>query len=383
MADLLIARIECLILGHLQPHAAGKRLAPIHMDLILSRKIGWSWLALLAGLAGLAWLLAPVIAPFLAGVVLAYALHPMVESLARRRIPRWLGAGLVLAAVGTVFFAVLLLVVPVITRQLPLIRDQLPWVLDQLNQYLMPIGARVGLDVGVDVAAVREALKTAIAGHEGELFGGVWASLRIGGSAVLAVLGNAFLMPMVAFYLLLEWSSLLVRVRRLVPPRWQLALDGFARECDQVLGQYLRGQLLVMGILAVVYAALLAVVGLKLAIPIGVFTGLAVFVPYVGFGVGLLLALMAAVLQFQALSGVLWVGGVFLVGQLLESMYLTPRLLGERIGLHPLAVIFALLAFGHVLGFVGILIALPVSAVLLVVIRRALAAYLASPLYLK
>jgi predicted PurR-regulated permease PerM len=383
LADLRIARIECLILGHLQPHAVRRPLALTHMDLILSRKIGWSWLALLAGLGGLAWLLAPVMAPFLAGVVLAYALHPVVELLARRRVPRWLGAVLVLAAMGMVFFAVLLMVVPVVTKQLPLIRDQLPWVLDQVNQYLVPMGERFGLDVGVDVAAVREVLKTAIAGHEGELFGGVWASLRIGGSAVLAVLGNIFLMPMVAFYLLLDWSSLLARTRQLVPLRWQLALDGFARECDQVLGQYLRGQLLVMGILALVYSVLLALVGLKLAIPIGLFTGLAVFVPYVGFGLGLLLALMAAVLQFQALSGVAWVGGVFLLGQLLESLYLTPRLLGERIGLHPLAVIFALLAFGHLFGFVGILIALPVSAVLLVVIRRALAAYLVSPLYLK
>jgi predicted PurR-regulated permease PerM len=380
LADLRIARIECLILGHLQPHAVRRLLALTHMDLILSRKIGWSWLALLAGLGGLAWLLAPVMAPFLAGVVLAYALHPVVELLARRRVPRWLGAVLVLAAMGMVFFAVLL---PVVTKQLPLIRDQLPWVLDQVNQYLVPMGERFGLDVGVDVAAVREVLKTAIAGHEGELFGGVWASLRIGGSAVLAVLGNIFLMPMVAFYLLLDWSSLLARTRQLVPLRWQLALDEFARECDQVLGQYLRGQLLVMGILALVYSVLLALVGLKLAIPIGLFTGLAVFVPYVGFGLGLLLALMAAVLQFQALSGVAWVGGVFLLGQLLESLYLTPRLLGERIGLHPLAVIFALLAFGHLFGFVGILIALPVSAVLLVVIRRALAAYLVSPLYLK
>jgi len=139
---------------------------------------------------------------------------------------------------------------------------------------------------------------------------------------------------------------------------------------------------LVMGILAVFYTVGLAAVGLKLALPIGVFTGLAVFVPYLGFGLGLVLAVLAALLQFQSLLGVALVGGVYVVGQVVESMYLTPRLLGERIGLHPIAVIFALLAFGHLLGFVGVLIALPASAVLLVAMRRAKHGYMASKLYL-
>ena len=137
-----------------------------------------------------------------------------------------------------------------------------------------------------------------------------------------------------------------------------------------------------MGVLAVFYTVALALVGLKLALPIGVFTGLAVFVPYLGFGLGLVMGLLAAVLQFQSLTGVVLVGVVYTVGQVAESMYVTPRLLGERIGLHPIAVIFALMAFGHLFGFVGVLIALPASAVLLVAIRRAKAGYLASDLYL-
>ena len=173
----------------------------------------------------------------------------------------------------------------------------------------------------------------------------------------------------------------MARVKALVPPRWQESVQHFLDETDEVLGQYLRGQLLVMGILAVLYTVALALVGLKLALPIGVFTGLAVFVPYLGFGVGLVLGLLAALLQFQALWGVLAVGAVYAVGQVAESLFLTPRLLGERIGLHPIAVIFALMAFGHVLGFVGVLIALPASAVLLVAVRRLQAFYMRSPLY--
>jgi predicted PurR-regulated permease PerM len=124
-------------------------------------------------------------------------------------------------------------------------------------------------------------------------------------------------------------------------------------------------------------------VGLKLALPIGVFTGLAVFVPYLGFGLGMIMGVLAAVLQFQSVLGVALVALVFVVGQVVESMYVTPRLLGDRIGLHPIAVIFALMAFGQLFGFVGVLIALPTSAVLLVAIRRAKASYFKSALYLE
>jgi len=139
----------------------------------------------------------------------------------------------------------------------------------------------------------------------------------------------------------------------------------------------------VMGILAVFYSVGLALVGLNLALPIGVFTGLATFVPFLGFGVGLVLAVLAALLEFQSFTGVALVFGVYMLGQLVESYYFTPRLVGEAIGLHPISVIFALLAFGHLFGFVGVLIALPASAVLLVALRRLKRQYLSSDLYLK
>jgi predicted PurR-regulated permease PerM len=158
---------------------------------------------------------------------------------------------------------------------------------------------------------------------------------------------------------------------------------GFLDECDEVLGQYLRGQIMVMGVLAAYYTVTLALAGFDLALPIGVFTGLGIFVPYLGFGLGALLALLAALLQFANLYGLLAVLVIYGAGQLIESFLLTPRLVGERIGLHPIAVIFALLAFGHLFGFVGVLIALPAGALTLVALRRARSAYLASPLYLR
>jgi predicted PurR-regulated permease PerM len=341
-----------------------------------------TWAAIALSVWVLLSLLAPVLMPFLLAGVLAYALHPLVERLHARRVPRWLGAGLALALLMLVLLAVVLLIVPVITRQVPLLREQVPVLLDRVNDGLAPLAARFGLDLQIDVAQVRDWLRQLVSGHEQELINSLLSSLRIGGSAVMAVLGNLVLAPIVAYYLLLDWAGLTERSKGLIPPRWRPQVQRFLDETDEVLGQYLRGQLLVMVVLAVFYTLGLALVGLKLALPIGVFTGLAVFIPYLGFGLGLVLGLLAAVLQFQSLLGVALVAGVYTVGQVFESMYVTPRLLGERIGLHPIAVIFALMAFGHLLGFVGVLIALPASAVLLVALRRARAGYLGSALYL-
>ena len=337
------------------------------------------------GLGLLAWLLlavlSPVLMPFVLAAVLAYALHPWVERMHARRVPSWLGAGLAISVLMLVLIAVALLIVPVVSKQLPLLREQVPALLEHVNLWLVPWTERFGLDLQIDVNLVRDTLRKLITGHEGELIDGLLSSLRIGGSALLAFVGNLTLMPIVAYYLLLDWDAFVERLKGLVPPRWREVTQRFLDETDEVLGQYLRGQLLVMGVLAVFYTVGLALCGLKLALPIGVFTGLAVFVPYLGFGLGLVMALLAALLQFQSLLGVALVALVYAVGQVGESMYLTPRLLGERIGLHPIAVIFALLAFGHLLGFVGVLVALPVSAVLLVALRRLQALYKGSALY--
>jgi predicted PurR-regulated permease PerM len=205
--------------------------------------------------------------------------------------------------------------------------------------------------------------------------------VKLGGSVALALVGNLVLIPVVLFYLLLDWERLVPMTLSWVPIRWRPAVDRFLGESDSVLGQYLRGQLMVMLVLSMFYSAMLLSFGSELALPIGVFTGLAIFVPYVGFGVGLLLAAVAGLLQFSLAKAALMLAVVYGLGQLLESLVLTPRLVGERIGLHPLAVIFALLAFGQLLGFVGVLIALPASAVLLVAIRRLREGYLASRLY--
>lgn len=342
-----------------------------------------AWAAIALVIVLLLTLLAPVLMPFLLAIGIAYALHPLVERMAARRVPRWLGAGLAITLLMLVLLAVALLIVPVITQQVPLLKEQVPALLNRLNAFIAPLAARLGVSAQIDVQQVGRWLSQLVSGNESELLAGLLSSLRIGGSAVAALFGNLFLMPIVAFYLLIDWAALVGRAKRLIPPRWRESVQSFLDETDGVLGQYLRGQLLVMGVLAVFYTVALALIGLNLALPIGVFTGLAVFVPYLGFGLGMVLAVLAALLEFQSVAGVLAVVAVYLLGQVVESLYLTPRLVGEAIGLHPIAVIFALLAFGHLFGFVGVLLALPASAVLLVAVRRLKQQYLASDLYHK
>jgi predicted PurR-regulated permease PerM len=346
------------------------------------RAAAWTAIALLAVLLLRA--LGPVLTPFLVAAVLAYALTPLVDRLDQLgdgRMPRLLAVVVVELLFILAVLCLVLLIVPVLAKEVPLMREQIPQLSDRLHATLSPWLAQFGLRISLDLASLRQQLVEYLQSNWGDSFGSVWSSLKIGGSVALALVGNAVLVPVALFYLLLDWKDLVRRVLQLVPPRARPGVDSFTSEADQVLGQYLRGQILVMVTMAVFYSTGLALFGLELALPIGVFTGLAMFVPYVGFGIGLLLALLAGLLEFASAKAFVMVGTVYGLGQLVEGLYLTPRLVGERIGLHPLAVIFALLAFGQLLGFVGVLIALPASAVLLVAIRRMRTGYFASRLY--
>jgi predicted PurR-regulated permease PerM len=346
------------------------------------RAAAWAAIAALALLALRA--LGPVLTPFLIASVLAYALTPLVDrldELGRGRMPRLVAVVIVQLLFILAVLCIVFLIVPVLIKELPLMREQLPLLFDRLHTQLSPWLAQFGVRVSLDLTSLREQLVQYLQTNWSDSFGSVWSSIKIGGSVAAAVVGIAVLVPVALFYLLLDWKQLVLRVLELVPPRMRPGVDSFTREADQVLGQYLRGQLLVMVTMAVFYSTGLALFGLDLALPIGVFTGLAMFVPYVGFGIGLVLAIVAGLLEFASAKTFLMVGVVYGLGQVFEGFYLTPRLVGERIGLHPLAVIFALLAFGQLFGFVGVLVALPASAVLLVAIRRIRSGYIASRLY--
>ncbi|OYT86391.1 MAG: AI-2E family transporter [Burkholderiales bacterium PBB6] len=351
------------------------------MNLTPAQRQTLSWLLILAAGLGVIWLLAPVLTPFLVAAVLAYALHPAVAALVRCRLPRTVAVTVVVVVALLLGLALLTMLVPILAKELPQLREQVPMLADRLNRQMAPWLSQFGVHVQLDVAGIKAMAMKVLDGNLEDWMATALSSARIGGSIVLALVGNLILVPVVLFYLLLDWPNLVERLLVLVPPRLRAQVDGFLAECDAVLGQYLRGQLLVMLSLAAFYTVALAVAGFELAVPVGVFTGLAIFIPYLGYGLGLVLALLSAVLQFQGWYGVGAVALIYGVGQVLESFLLTPRLVGERIGLDPLAVIFALLAFGHLFGFVGVLIALPLSAVLLVAGRRVRQAYVGSELY--
>lgn len=350
------------------------------------RQIAWLFIASLLGY--MAWLLMPVLTPFVVALVLAYALTPVVnwlDRLGKGRIPRVLVVVIVELCLLLAITGIFLLMVPIIAKELPLMREQLPTMMDSVNTAIKPWLAQWGLNWSLNGTNLKAFVLKYLSTNVEDATASLLTSLKMGGSVAFTVVGNAVLIPVALFYLLMDWERIMTLLHELIPPRLRGNVENFLTDVNAILGQYMRGQLLVMLILAGFYSLGLTLFGLDLALPIGIFTGLAMFVPYVGFGVGLVLALFAGLLQFTAAKGLaptlLMISVVYGGGQLLESFFLTPRLVGERIGLHPLAVIFALLAFGQLLGFVGVLIALPVSAVLLVAIQRLRQGYLASPLY--
>lgn len=339
---------------------------------------------LLAGLlaAGLLiYLLAPVLTPFLIGAALAYIGDPLADRL-ERRLSRTQAVVLVFSVLTLFVFALALVIVPLLVEQTAVLVQRLPEYLDRLQHSALPwLATRLGIELpSLDTATLAAYVRQ----HWSEAGGLV--SLALGGVSrtgltLLAWIGNLLLVPVVTFYLLRDWDVLVGRAHELVP-RWaEPVAVRLARAADQVLGAFFRGQLLVMLALGVVYSVGLAMVGLELALLIGLVAGLVSFVPYLGFAVGIVAAGIAAAMQFGELMPLLGVVAVFTVGQVLEGFVLTPWLLGDRIGLHPLAVIFAVLAGGQLFGFVGVLIALPVAAVAMVMLRYAHERYLASALY--
>jgi len=244
------------------------------MPLTPTQKRAFSWLALLLGLWAVLWLLAPVLTPFVVAAILAYALTPVVDkldALGAGRMPRVLAVVLVELVFLALLLSIALLIVPILLKQLPLLREQVPPLLNQFNDFLSPKLAALGLTVSLDVASIRAFLTEHLSANLENSVGQLLASARMGGSVALSLLGNAVLIPVVLFYLLMDWRHLVELVLTLVPPRLRPAVDSFTAEADKVLGQYLHGQLLVMGVLAVYYSVGLALFGLNLALPIGIF----------------------------------------------------------------------------------------------------------------
>jgi len=329
--------------------------------------------------------MAEIFTPFLAAFILAYALRPVFLWLERRHLPRALAAIFSMIIGLGVIFLVLGLFIGLVKTEIPLIKEQLPGWIQNTQTWLGPKLSQFHIDV--DWGNLKTTLTERITEHISEnadtLMGTTLETVLVSGSSVIAGFANAILILFVMFYLLIDWTHFFGLLKTLVPTRAQDTVHHLAKHTDGLLSQYLRGEIIVITVMSVFYSIGLSIVGIKGAVAIGVFTALMVVIPYVGITLGVTLALISALLQFGPSTQVLGTIIVFSLGQFLEGFFLTPRLVGERIGLHPVAVLFALLLFGKLFGFFGVLLALPISAVSLVLIKYFWARYTQSTWYQK
>ena len=327
------------------------------------------------------YLLSPVLMPFLVATLLAYLADPIVDKLEAKKLSRTLSVSIVFLVLSFVVMLLLLVVLPLLARQIGALFQKLPDYLTFIQTHFTPWLANKGFPVElIDVETLKRALTNYWA-EVGQAAGGVVSYMTQSSMALLQWLANLVLIPVVTFYLLRDWDILVARFRELLPRSNSDTIVKLSLECDEMLAEFIRGQVMVMVALATIYTVGLSFIGLELALLVGVIAGIVSFVPYLGLIVGIALAGLAAFFQFHEWLPVLMVVLVFGVAQAIEGMVLTPRFVGERIGLHPVAVIFSVLAGGQLFGFTGVLLALPVAAVVMVLLRHAHKHYLDSSLY--
>jgi predicted PurR-regulated permease PerM len=326
--------------------------------------------------------LSPILMPFLVALLLAYLWDPVVDRLERLGLSRTLGVCVVFLVSGLVLLLLLLVLVPLLGRQMHVVAGKVPVAVEWFRTALLPwLKSEFQIsEADLPLERIREAL-VANWQSAGGMAQGLLVSATSSSLAVLGWLANMVLIPVVSFYLLRDWDHMVRWVRETLPRPWEPTVSGLARECNEVVSAFLRGQFLVMLALGACYTTGLMLIGLDLALLIGMISGLASIVPYLGLVLGIVAASAAALLQFGDWHVLLWVAAVFVAAQMLEGMYLTPKLVGDRIGLHPVAVIFAVMAGGQLFGFTGVLLALPVSAMIMVVLRHLHDRYRKSSVY--
>jgi predicted PurR-regulated permease PerM len=343
----------------------------------------WQWLAFSVTIGVLVWLLAPVLTPFVISMLLGYLGDPLVDRLERAGLGRTTSVFVVFFTMILMLALVVLLLGPLLTDQIRHFVEQMPIYAGWLRNTVLPW---INLHTHIDLSPYIDPQQLAAMLREHwEKAGGVAANV-IGGLSrssvvVFEFFTNVCLVPVLSFYFLRDWDVLVARVDALLPRNIQPTIARLARESDEMLGSFLRGQMTVMVTLGIVYTIGLWLVGLDLALLIGLIAGLVSFVPYLGVVTGVLLGVIAALVQYGDGMHVLLVLVVFTIGPTLESFVLIPKLVGNKIGMHPVGVIFALMAGGRLFGFLGILLALPISAVAMVLLRYAHARYTSSAMY--
>ncbi len=343
----------------------------------------WQWLAIIVFLIFAIWLLAPVLMPFAIAAMFAYLGDPLADRLQRWGFGRTLAVTVVFTVMLLIVAGALLLLLPLLQHQINNLIHNVPHYLDWLRLTVLPwLQVHLRLDARTfDSQAITAAIKAHI-GSVGTVLAAMLTRLSRSGMGMVAWMTNLVLVPVVTFYLLRDWDVMVERIHRLVPRSVEPTVVRLARDSDHVLGAFVRGQLLVMLALGIIYGVGLTAIGISVGPLIGMLAGVLSFVPYLGFMIGLIASLIAALVQYGDWLHIGLVLLVFAIGQMMEGYVLVPRLVGGKIGLHPVAVIFAVLAGGHLFGFLGVLLALPAAAVIMVLLRYGYGRYRNSGLYI-
>lgn len=342
-------------------------------------------LGVIALIGCVVYLLMPIIAPFIAAFLLAYLINPLVDRMAHHHLPRWLSISIVFLGVTLGLGLASWYLIPIVWQQIGYALNNIPAAISWINHHVLPwLEHNFNLDLErIKVNELTDAVMTYVqtnysAGSLQEMMYRVAQS----GLNIIHIGGLLFLIPIIAFYFLLDWNNMLTRLQMLIPRQYEPQVVHITKECHAVLGAFVKGQLLVMVLLGIVYAVGLQLIGIKVGLIIGLMAGLFSIIPYLGFATGLVAAIIASSLQY----GLDWVhlalvGVVFMIGQIVEGYVLQPFLLGDKIGLSPVAVVFAVLAGAQLYGFIGMLIALPAAAVLVVLLRHLYQTYEESVFY--
>jgi len=342
----------------------------------------WFWLTIFIITSLLLYLLAPILLPFISGALLAYLGDPLVDRLEKLKISRTFAVVIVFFILFLLILPLVLFLVPLIESQVKLLFEKVPEYIDWLMLNLEPtLQETFGFNIpALEVSQLKETVSEQFS-SAGNFFKGLIRTVTHSGFVVAGWAANLFLIPVISFYLLRDWDKLVKYIHDLLPRNIEPTITYLTKESDNVLGAFLRGQMMVMLALGTIYAIGLKLIGLEFSLLIGMLAGILSFIPYMGLVVGIIVAGIAVILQTHDPLNLLWVALVFGAAQMVEGMLLTPVLVGDRIGLHPVAVIFAVLAGGQLFGFFGILLALPVFAVIAVIMRYLHGTYKNSTLY--
>ena len=340
------------------------------------------WIATLLALILVLWLLSPILLPFIAGLVLAYFLDPVADALERLGLPRLLATATILVLSILLLVFIGLLILPILGDQIVKFAGDLPTLIKSLLTRFNDVAPQWVKDAiaksGTDIQGSISDIAGKAAGWTATLLASIWS----GGMALVNVLSLLVVTPIVAFYLLADWDHLVAKVDGWLPRDHAESIRTIFRDIDAALAGFIRGQGTVCLLLGIFYALALTVAGLKFGLVIGLAAGLLSFIPYVGALVGGLMAIGVGLVQFWPdFTSIGIIVGIFVAGQFIEGNFLSPKLVGGSIGLHPVWLMFALFAFGYVFGFVGLLLAVPLAAAAGVLVRFALNKYLASKLY--